>query len=442
MAEDNEDNKEYRWETGYEKTWEALEEDEDGLIESSIADIIEKSKRKRHADKIGVRLGMMRHMNVILDCSDAMLDQDLKPTRHLCTLKLFEGFIEEFFEQNPISQLGIIVTRNKRAERLTDLSGNYRKHIETLKSSCSDPNYCVGEPSLQNSLELAYSTMRMLPTHTSREILVIMGSLTVCDPGDINVIIQQLSTAGIRCSVIGLAAEVCVYKLLARVTRGSYAVVLDDRHFRDLLSGQVEPIPMPDSVEASLVKMGFPHHLSHGGKEAPFTTCMCHLEDGSTGGSAANNNNTTNKTNTPSPSKLNKLGYFCPQCRSKYCELPVECRTCGLTLATSLHLARSLHHLAPVKPFLALEVKSCLSSLPRKHCFACQKSFSQEKNVYKCGSCQVIYCLDCDLFIHDILHSCPGCSIRPKSLSATQPPTSLHHNHTNGGGDYGKKFKV
>ncbi|KAL1463370.1 hypothetical protein WDU94_015125, partial [Cyamophila willieti] len=238
MADDNEDNKEYRWETGYEKTWEALEEDEDGLIESSIADIIEKSKRKRHADKIGVRLGMMRHMNVILDCSEAMQDQDLKPTRHMCTLKLFEGFIEEFFEQNPISQLGIIVTRNKRAERLTDLSGNYRRHLDALRTQCSDPNYCIGEPSLQNSLELAYSTMRMLPTHTSREVLVIMGSLTVCDPGDINVIIQQLASSGIRCSVIGLAAEVCVYKLLARLTRGTYSVVLDDRHFRDLLSAQ------------------------------------------------------------------------------------------------------------------------------------------------------------------------------------------------------------
>uniref|UniRef100_A0A8D8PMX8 General transcription factor IIH subunit 2 n=1 Tax=Cacopsylla melanoneura TaxID=428564 RepID=A0A8D8PMX8_9HEMI len=238
MADENEDNKEYRWETGYEKTWEALEEDEDGLLESSIADIIEKSKRKRHADKIGVRLGMMRHMNVIVDCSEAMQDQDLKPTRHMCTLKLFEGFIEEFFEQNPISQLGIIVTRNKRAERLTDLSGNYRRHLEALQTQCSDPNYCIGEPSLQNSLELAYSTMRMLPTHTSREVLVIMGSLTVCDPGDINVIIQQLASAGIRCSVIGLAAEVCVYKLLARLTRGSYSVVLDDRHFRDLLSAQ------------------------------------------------------------------------------------------------------------------------------------------------------------------------------------------------------------
>lgn len=65
-----------------------MEEDEDGLIEASIADIIEKSKRKRHADKIGVRLGMMRHMNVIVDCSEAMQDQDLKPTRHLCTLKV------------------------------------------------------------------------------------------------------------------------------------------------------------------------------------------------------------------------------------------------------------------------------------------------------------------------------------------------------------------
>lgn len=22
-------------------------------------------------------------------------------------------------------------------------------------------------------------------------------------------------------------------------------------------------------------------------------------------------------------------GYFCPQCRAKYCELPVECKVCG-----------------------------------------------------------------------------------------------------------------
>ena len=33
-------------------------------------------------------------------------------------------FIREFFDQNPLSHLGIIVLRGGIAERLTDLSGN------------------------------------------------------------------------------------------------------------------------------------------------------------------------------------------------------------------------------------------------------------------------------------------------------------------------------
>ena len=34
MMED-ENNKEYRWETGYEKTWEAIQEDKDGMLDYS-----------------------------------------------------------------------------------------------------------------------------------------------------------------------------------------------------------------------------------------------------------------------------------------------------------------------------------------------------------------------------------------------------------------------
>ena len=52
-----------------------------------------------------------------------MEDQDLKPNRLACTLKLLEYFVEEYFDQNPISQIGIIVTKSKRAEKLTKLSG-------------------------------------------------------------------------------------------------------------------------------------------------------------------------------------------------------------------------------------------------------------------------------------------------------------------------------
>ena len=37
--------------------------------------------------------------------------------------QLLEHFIEEYFDQNPISQLGIISTKNKRAEKVTELGG-------------------------------------------------------------------------------------------------------------------------------------------------------------------------------------------------------------------------------------------------------------------------------------------------------------------------------
>lgn len=45
-------------------------------------------------------------------------------------MQLLEGFVEEYFDQNPISQMGIIVTRNKRAELVCELAGNGRKHVD------------------------------------------------------------------------------------------------------------------------------------------------------------------------------------------------------------------------------------------------------------------------------------------------------------------------
>lgn len=49
--------------------------------------------------------------------------------------------------------------------------------------------------------------------------------------------------------------------------------------------------------------------------------------------------------------RLLPASYTCPRCRSRVAELPCECHTCGLTLISSPHLARSYHHLFPVQPF-------------------------------------------------------------------------------------------
>ncbi|XP_046966257.1 general transcription factor IIH subunit 2 [Vanessa cardui] len=391
MADDEQDPKEYRWETGYEKTWEAIKEDEDGLVEGLVAEFAQKAARKAATPRRGpVRLGMMRHLLVAIDCSEAMNSQDLKPTRFLCTLKLLENFVEEFFDQNPLSQLGIIALKNKRAEKITELSGNVRKHIKAVQGLSNLA--LTGEPSLQNTLEVAGRTLRPLPGHASRELLVLFGSLTTCDPGDIIATIQTLKTDGIRCSVIGLAAEIRICKKLCQDTGGEYGVVLDDVHYRSLLLEQTSPPARARALDAGLVKMGFPYTppVAQPDADPPITVCMCHLEEGEGEGEGGE-------------------GHVCPQCRSKYCALPAQCRTCGLTLASAPHLARSYHHLFPVEPYE--EVKN---EGQAQFCFSCLRSFTDlDKQLFRCSRCLEHYCWECEHVVSSSLHVCAGCASRP-----------------------------
>uniref|UniRef100_UPI003AAE39BE general transcription factor IIH subunit 2 isoform X6 n=1 Tax=Centroberyx gerrardi TaxID=166262 RepID=UPI003AAE39BE len=141
---DEEPERAKRWEGGYERTWEVLKEDESGSLKATVEEILFQSKRKRVIESHGqVRLGMMRHLYVVIDCSRSMEDHDLKPNRLTSTLKV-----------------GIITTKNKRAEKLTDLAGNPKKHITALKKAVD--SVCVGEPSLYNSLSLAIQTLNHL----------------------------------------------------------------------------------------------------------------------------------------------------------------------------------------------------------------------------------------------------------------------------------------
>jgi len=410
---DDENNKEYRWETGYEKTWEAIQEDKDGMLDVSVQDIIQKARRKRLAERQGKsKLGMMRHLYLILDMSECMNNQDLKPTRLHCVLKLLEGFIDEYFYLNPISQLGIITTANKRAEKVSDMTGNPRRHVDVVKGLASKT--CIGEPSLQNSLDLVIQSLRNMPPHASREVIVIMGSLTTCDPSDISKTITLASELKVRCSVINLSAEVRIYRELATSTGGQHGVILDDLHFKDLLAGHLDPPPSAAAAESSLIRMGFPSHAGREGEGGGLGMCLCHLD-------------------TPGEEgrKISTAGYLCPQCSAKYCELPVECRGCGLTLVSAPHLARSYHHLFPLPPFKEIPPESVPPN--QCSCSACGQSFtgSKDRAVFQCPLCHQMFCGECDLFVHETLHTCPGCAGRP---------ARSQHNHTNGNGNNGTVF--
>lgn len=120
-------------------------------------------------------------------------------------------------------------------------------------------------------------------------------------------------------------------------------------HFKELLLEHAPPPPaIADSAMPNLIKMGFPQRAA----ESSIAICSCHKE-AKVGG-----------------------GYTCPRCKARVCELPTECRICGLTLISSPHLARSYHHLFPIIPFD--EVSDKVLHDPRhqlpKVCFGCQES--------------------------------------------------------------------
>lgn len=228
-----------------------------------------------------IQRGIIRHLFLILDLSEAMNEKDLRPSRVELTLTYAQQFVIEFFDQNPISQLGIIATRDGIAEKLTELSGNPTDHIKALKTKKNTET--SGEASLQNALQLARASMLGVPSHGSKEVLLIFGSLTTCDPGDIHETVDLLKKEMVRVNIVGLAAEVQICRVLCETTKGkkktyriaimwllnkiiqlsgSYGIVLNEVHYKDLLFEVVPPpAVLPNKNTSNLVTMGFPRRL-------------------------------------------------------------------------------------------------------------------------------------------------------------------------------------
>lgn len=40
-----------------------------------------------------------------------------------------QRFLADFFDQNPLSHVGLLVLRNSKCEKLTELSGDKAKHV-------------------------------------------------------------------------------------------------------------------------------------------------------------------------------------------------------------------------------------------------------------------------------------------------------------------------
>lgn len=221
------------------------------------------------------------------------------------------------------------------------------------------------------------------------------------------------------------------------------------------LGSDDDPTRSQSTIKSSLLMMGFPSRIVD---RVP-TLCACH-------------------------SSPTRGGYLCSRCNSKVCSLPTTCPVCKLTLILSTHLARSYHHLFPLQNWTEVSWQranrssqracfGCQASFPTKRSAAARppaaplsyinnnqfnnKSKNKqnsskdqasstsaagtgnqpnqpqelvvgvgvadgvsESGRYECGTCHRFFCIDCDVFAHEIVHNCPGCQSREGLLFAEE----------------------
>jgi transcription initiation factor TFIIH subunit 2 len=350
-----------------------------------------------------------------------MLDKDYRPgNRFVVTIKYAQEYVREFFEQNPISQMCVLAMHDGICIRVSEMSGNPNDHVVAIQGlrvgrNAREP---LGSPSLQNALEMARASLYHTPKHGTREVVIAMGALLTVDPGDIHETVRNCVKDRLRVQIIGMAGRLKICSEICQKTNAgdekTYTVALDQTHFRELLLATTTPpvIRKEEELEAnkaSLLMMGFPSRI----EEEVASLCACHSE-------------------------LTRGGYRCSRCRAKVCNLPQTCPSCNLTLILSTHLARSYHHLFPLRNWIAVswkrardvgstQCRGCLAKFPTPPSAAGDKAGKEqeediegrrkareeraasESSRYECQACGSHFCIDCDLFCHEVVHNCPGC---------------------------------
>lgn len=104
------------------------------------------------------------------------MDRDMRPTRFDLMLQYAREFVNEWFDQNPLGQIGVVGMRGGIGERIGEMSGQC-SFLQTCPMHLTGPNVGnpqdvlkyiserhkmepSGDPSLQNAVEMSRSSMR------------------------------------------------------------------------------------------------------------------------------------------------------------------------------------------------------------------------------------------------------------------------------------------
>lgn len=105
------------------------------------------------------------------------------------------AFVRAYFDQNPLSQLGVVAMRGGVAVRLTEVSGSPEAQAAQLSAAALATG---GDASLQNALEACLDALRSAPPYGAREVVALVAALATVDPGDVRATIAACKEARVR----------------------------------------------------------------------------------------------------------------------------------------------------------------------------------------------------------------------------------------------------
>ena len=379
-----EDDDIQRWETT-NKVWNNLKVGADGkLFQSRETEQWRSEANLRRFELRNKARGLIRSIVLIIDLSESGLSsRDYGCSRIQFLKQSLSMFVTDFFEQNPISQISIISASNGRSRILTSLCGDVDIHLK-----CIDKlgDYVEeGIPSIHNAMHVAVAILKSAAMYSTREVLMVYGSLNCCDNAPIDPILKNLKLNKVVVNIIGLGASVFILDRLSRETEGRYLVPLNVDHFNDILKANIEPPEWTQGFERfNFIPFGF----------------------------VQNNDELPSFDITEIRSKNEALprfdGYACPKCKFHVFAIPSYCPSCGILLLTPNHITQTKFHLVSVPPFHQVDINRDVKPNERKHCSSCCVS---DNDMYQCPRCLEYFCKDCDSFIHNSLNRCPSCTL-------------------------------
>lgn len=232
-----------------------------------------------------------------------------------------------------------------------------------------------GTISIQNTFKLINETSKYLPNYGKREVIMLIGSLSTQDPGDVWNEIEIMAENQFVVYVIHMSAEVYILKRISDFTKGEYHVALNEQSLEDLMMQYRDPplltIEELQTLEEQkgMIKVGFPSFVKSITNDKTMLECPnCHFIISST-------------------------------------SLPTTCTICASLLLDNISLARNYVN-GSTLPYFRLT-----SVVTDKHCIGCQTNLRvQNQDNFTCTSCGNLLCAVCKSFVQNTLHACPGCT--------------------------------